>query len=150
MTLRSLTRLSSPVFVFWTLLPLVAADSAPVLAQDVVDLVIRRVEVETTKANGEAWDAFNGKPDLMVTVASGRKRYTSSVAMNVFEHDFNAKALRVRAGAVVEFAVFDQDVAVDDEIGAFTATITAADIAKGSVTFPGIGRVKQLVVELRR
>ena len=150
MTLRSLPRSSSLAFLIFGLLAFAVYGNTPALAQGMVDLVIRQVEVEPTKANGEAWDAFNGKPDLMVTVISGRKRFTSSVVMNVFEHDFNVKALRVRAGAVVEIVVADQDIAVDDEIGTLTAVISPADIAKGSVTFSGFGRVKQLVVEFRK
>lgn len=150
MTLRSLHRCSSLACLIFGLLAFGVYGNTSAMGQEMVDLVLRKIAVEPTKANGEAWDAFNGKPDLMVTVTSGRKRFTSSVVMNVLEHDFNVKALRVRAGALVEIVVIDEDVAVDDEIGTLTATISAADIAKGSVTFTGFGRVKQLVVEFRR
>src|SRR5437773_1229861 len=37
-------------------------------APAVVDLILRKVAVETTKANGDSWDPFGGKPDLRITI----------------------------------------------------------------------------------
>src|SRR5437667_4195351 len=61
-------------------------------APTVVDLILRKVAVETTKANGDSWDPFGGKPDLRVTILCGTRRYRSPVKLDTFVHDFKAKA----------------------------------------------------------
>ncbi len=129
--------------------------SSVVRAQDasrggVVDLVLRKVVVETTKANGDSWDPLGGKPDLRVSIACGAKRFRSLVKKDVYAHDFKAKALRVRAGDLVEIAVYDQDAVVDDEIGRIRVTITAEQMAAGGAGWLLFGRVKELHVEFRR
>ena len=123
-----------------------AQDAAPA----VMDLILRKVAVETTKANGDSWDPFGGKPDLRVTLRCGTRRYRSPVKLDTFAHDFKAKALRVRAGDIVEIMVHDQDAVVDDEIGRIKVMITAEQIAAGRATWKAFGRVKELNVELRR
>src|SRR5438132_1348751 len=79
----------------------------------VVDLILRKVAVETTKANGDSWDPWGGKPDLRVTIRCGTRRYRSPVKLDTFVHDFKAKAMRVRPGDIVEIAVDDQDAVID-------------------------------------
>jgi hypothetical protein len=117
---------------------------------DIVDLVLRKVAVETAKSNGESWDPLGGKPDLRVTLESGAKRFKSMVRSDAFTHDFKVKALRVRPGDIVEIVVRDQDAAVDDEIGRIKVTITAEQIHTGRAVWASFGRVKQLNVEFKR
>ena len=119
-------------------------------APAVVDLILRKVAVETTKANGDSWDPFGGKPDLRVTILCGTRRYRSPVKLDTFVHDFKAKALRVRPGDIVEIVVDDQDAFIDDEIGRIKVTITAEQIAAGRATWKAFGRVKELNVDLKR
>jgi hypothetical protein len=115
-----------------------------------VDLLLRHVAVEATRINGDSWDTLGGKPDLRVDVQCGVHRYKSPVKKDTFAHDFKAKAIRVRAGDVVEITIWDQDAITDDLIGRVTVAISAEDIAAGVANWSAFGRVRELRVELKR
>ena len=148
MSLRTLRRLSLLALLSFALLSF--PGRGPASGQELVDLVIRTVDVEPTKSSGDAWDAFNGKPDLKVTVKSGRKRHTTAVVNNTMQTDFKSRALRVAPGTAIEIIVADDDVAVDDEIGRRTMTLGAEHIGPGGMVCGPFGRVRSLVLEFRR
>jgi hypothetical protein len=115
-----------------------------------MDVVLVSVEVTRSKANGAAWDAANGLPDLQVTLrhkANGES-YTTPVQDNTFTATFERNTIEVVEGDTIEITVVDKDAASNDLIGTVTHRITAANVRERKLDLP-FGQVKSLKLELR-
>lgn len=116
-------------------------------------LLIRKIQVKPTDANGNAWDANDSKPDLVVTVRNlsekslsplrTKARTATSVAIIN-----DATGLKFRQGDQLVFRVVDQDLMFDDEIGA--VRWQATNIREGEQRFIEFGRVLSLEFEVRK
>jgi hypothetical protein len=89
------------------------------------NVIVQSVEVNATDAAGEAWDAFGGAPDPFVEVYAGnRDNYVggTSAGSDVFSFTYDQRvATDLRADALqayLAFAVWDQDTADHDRVGA--------------------------------
>src|SRR4051794_34339224 len=118
-------------------------------------VVIKKVSVKKTKADGSSWDINDGKPDLAVKVRnasdSKAKAYTTKTKDDVFEAEFNEPTnIKFRKGQTLEFEVLDIDVAVNDLIGKTSKEMTEAMLKKGKLTFENFGQVIRLEVEVKK
>ena len=129
-----------------------------VVAEDAKDaqytIVVHRVQVKTTKADGATWDINNGKPDLAVIVRNvdekdvtgGRTKTKEEVFEATFDETLTTK---VRAGQTLEIEVVDVDVAVNDTIGKIRKEITPEVLAKKKLKFENFEQVISLEIELK-
>lgn len=110
-----------------------------------LDLIVKSVEVKTTKANGDDWDGDGSAPDLKVEIRIKSASHTTSVRKNTFSAEFNEKTLRVSPGDTIEVRVIDQDLAFDDPVGSYSKEVTELTLAAG-VAIWSFGQVEGLAL----
>src|SRR5262245_39574530 len=113
-------------------------------------VVVHRVEVEKTKANGEAWDINNGKPDLVVIVRNisdkDQKEFQTKEATDTFTAEYDAPTtIKARADQTLEFEVVDKDVALNDQIGKVQRKV-GTELKEGKSKLEKFGRVIMLEI----
>jgi hypothetical protein len=118
-------------------------------------VIIKKVEVKTTNANGNSWDVNDGKPDLAVIVRNTSdkesKTFQTKEKTDTFSAEFNEPtAIKFRQGHILEFQVVDRDVAVNDEIGKFKLEMTEKELKEGKQRREGFGQVIYLELELKK
>lgn len=117
-------------------------------------VIIKSTKVKTTKADGKAWDAMDGAPDLFVRVRvdeKGAKEYDTKVKDDVFEATFDEPTnIKFRIGQKVIFTVIDKDVAANDDCGTFNLITTEPVISKGKLRLENFGQVIYLDVEFKK
>src|SRR5262245_57398130 len=79
-------------------------------------IVLKKVEVHKTKADGSSWDIMDGKPDLVVkiqnTSVADSKPWQSKEVTDSFTADYNAPTdIKVKVGQTLRFTVLDKDIA---------------------------------------
>lgn len=109
------------------------------------EAAIDTIVVKSTKANGSAWDIFNGYPDIQVTLRhlKSAEAITTPVAEDCLEHTFNLLAGQVAAGDTLEIDVWDVDLAYNDHIGLKRLDLTPAMLEAGAVDLT-FGQVSSL------
>jgi hypothetical protein len=132
-----------------------AAWAQPAQAQDEAwTVVIKKVQVEQTKADGASWDVNDGKPDLAVIVRNLDQKgdeFTSKQHDDTFAADINQPSdLKFRVGQTIEFEVVDKDVAVNDTIGKVSKKMDANVLKEGLMKFEKFNRVILLEVEFKK
>jgi hypothetical protein len=113
------------------------------------DLIVQSVKVQTTKKNGDPWDALGGAPDLKVSVRKTEKggaAHTTKVKKDTFEAAFGERTLRVSVGDEIEVVVYDEDEKFHDKVGEKTVKVTAEMLKKREVKWE-FDRVLTLVLE---
>lgn len=130
-----------------TFQPTLRYSPTPAPAKPAADLIIRSVTVQSTKANGKAWDE-SGPPDLKVYVSAGGNSFTTSTIQGTTSATYNKKAIKVEVGDTLEIRVSDGDVFNDDLIGSYSKTITADTIRAGVVDW-SFDRVSSLQLEFQ-
>ena len=123
--------------------------------EDAYTVIIKKVEVKTTKADGSAWDVDNGKPDLAVKVRNysekGSKTFTTKTKDDTFSAEFDEPTtVKFRKGQTLEFEVVDVDVAVNDSIGKLSKDMGDDLIKKGKLAFENFGQVIRLEIEVKK
>ena len=118
-------------------------------------VVVKKVEVEKTKADGKAWDIDEGKPDLAVTVRNVSrpedKEFTTKTRDDTFSADLNEPTtIKVRPGQTLEFEVTDKDVALGDTVGKVSKEMTAQVLEKGVLRLEKFGQVIRLEVQVKK
>lgn len=90
------------------------------------------VQVSTTNASGEAWDALGGAPDLFVQViVDGSVVATTGVANDSFSASFGGPfRATLLAGSSLILQVVDEDVADHDSVFACQAIPVGADLLR--------------------
>jgi hypothetical protein len=113
------------------------------------DIIIKSVDVFTTKKNGEPWDDSDGPPDLVVEIRGASSGdFRTRVEKNSYSAAYNAKGPRITEGDEITISVIDADVVFSDEVGSFKKTITADTIKLGTVNWT-FGRISSLVLEFQ-
>ena len=117
-------------------------------------IVIKSVEVKTTKADKSSWDVMDGAPDLFVRVrvdSKEAKDYDTKVKDDVYKATFDEPTnVKFRIGQKVIFKVIDKDVAANDDVGTFTLETTEPVISKGKLRLENFGQVIMLDVEFKK
>jgi len=96
---------------------------------DYYTVVIKRVEVHKTKADGSSWDPMNGAPDIYVRVQNATdkstKAYETKVKDDTFVAEFNEPTnVKFKKGQQLHFEVMDKDTVSSDEIGSINVNAT--------------------------
>ena len=117
-------------------------------------VVIKSVSVQTTNADGGAWDVMDGKPDLAVIVRNLTDKDSDSYATktkdDVFQAEYNEPTpIKAKAGDTLEFQVVDKDVAVNDEIGKTHLKLEGKHV-KDDLRFEKFGRVLQFAISIKK
>lgn len=107
----------------------VPATTAPSMPP--VDILVGRISVKTTKADGKAWDVFRGKPDPLVKCfiessdggwellkESAASKDTFAVSPNL-----RISSAKLVPGRKMKFEVYDNDGASNDIVGTVVITI---------------------------
>lgn len=137
---------------------LVLVDRQPAAAEDkdtAYTVVVKKVQVKETKADGSAWDIDNGRPDLAVTVRNtsdkDQKDFTTKTRDDTFSAEFDEPTtIKVRPGQTLEFEVLDKDVAVSDTIGKVRKEMTAEVLGKGTLKLEKFNQVIVLEVTVKK
>lgn len=88
-----------------------------------------RIQVLRTKANGKAWDAWNGKPDIVFTLDGNR----SAMQRNGFFHSDSFTSPKPKGPW--QITILDKDIKRDDLVGdGFVLLGTNQVIGRASVT----------------
>jgi len=141
-----------------TALCLVLVNGHGVRAQDdttTYTVVVKKVEVESTKEDGSAWDVDNGRPDLAVSIRNmseaDSKAFTTKTKDDVTTHEFDEPTtIKVKPGQTLEFTVLDKDVAVNDTIGKVEKKMTAEHLKSGKIRMEKFHRVIFLEIEVKK
>jgi hypothetical protein len=116
------------------------------------DAFLVSIKVRETKANGSSWDPAGGKPDLRVIISNERsgKTFISDVAKDTLSVNFDLKGpiLDVAEGDILDFLVYDEDLADHDIVGLSKKAITSGILAKQQLDM-SFGQVEQLRLEFR-
>lgn len=109
------------------------------------EVAIESIVVKSTKANGKAWDAFAGYPDIQVALRhlKSASSVTTPVAADRLMHTYNLLAGKVAPGDALELDVWDVDVAYNDHIGLKRLELTREMLEAGSVELT-FGQVSSL------
>src|SRR5262245_54932729 len=118
-------------------------------------IIIKKVEVHKTKADGSAWDIMDGKPDLVVKVqntsVADSKPFQTKEETDSFTADYNTPTdIKVKLGQNLRFTVLDKDIAADDEIGVHNMELTKKHVDIGKLRIENFGRVIFLEFELKK
>jgi hypothetical protein len=95
-----------------------AEDAAKEEAPEVAATVM--VSVPERKADGNAWDAMGGAPDLLVVLSANGKSVQGPVAQDRFNAEVKLPPLALKKGDTVSVVVVDQDMSQNDPIGSAT------------------------------
>jgi hypothetical protein len=116
-------------------------------------VILKSVEVMTTKSGGDAWDVNDGKPDLVINVKNlsdtTQKEVYTEEKTDVFSATYDAATVLAKAGHKVRIQVLDKDVAANDTIGETTLEVTEDMLKKGKASL-SFGQVKSLMLEFRK
>lgn len=118
-------------------------------------IIVKKVEVKTTKADGAAWDINDGKPDLSVSVRNvdekDSKAYKTKTKDDVTSADVDeTTTVKVRPGQTIEFEVLDVDAAVNDSAGKVSKELDAATLKSGKLKLEKFGQVIVLEIEFKK
>jgi hypothetical protein len=132
-------------------------------------LYVAELEVEATKADGKAWDAGGGAPDLAYEIRwRGVGVFSSTTVQDALlarwslaslglhnlgggvskEAAVRAARVHVAPGEAVEIVVRDADLAFDDEVARWSVPLDRLEVGRTEVLAPG-GRLRRAVLELR-
>lgn len=126
------------------------------VAQDTAyTVVVKKVEVETTKKDGSSWDVDNGKPDLAVIIRNmsdkDSKTFTTKTKDDTFSAEFDEPTtIKVRPGQTLEFEVVDKDVAINDTIGKVQKEMTEGMLKDGKLKLEKFDRVIYLEIAVKK
>ena len=81
-----------------------------------LSVTVLKVQVESRKADGKAWDFPSGAPDPYVIVFDGAKAYQTSYRKDTYNAEFN-KTFSFETNDLANIEVWDKDVDPDDIIG---------------------------------
>ncbi|MFO0968913.1 MAG: C2 domain-containing protein [Gemmataceae bacterium] len=120
---------------------------------DQYTVIIKKVEVKKTKADGSSWDPMNGAPDLYVTVRNNTdksgKTYSTKVKDDTFVAEFNEPTtVRFKKGEQLHFEVMDKDPVGSDEVGAIN--VNTGKISEGGIRLENFGQVVVLEVSFKK
>ena len=122
---------------------------------DAYTVIIKKVEVKTTKKDGSAWDVDNGKPDIAVTVRNYSDKDSKSFTTKTVDDSYTAEfkdptTIKIRPGQELEIEVLDKDVAVNDTIGKTRKEMTAELLKAGKIKFEKFDQVVYVEVEFKK
>jgi hypothetical protein len=122
-------------------------------ADGALRVVLKAVKVAATKANGQAWDVNDGRPDIVVSMKNASDRTQKEIVTDektdVVEATYDAGMVLVSAGQKLTIKVEDKDLAANDLIGETTYEVNADTLKKGKVTL-NFGKVTDLTIEFRK
>jgi hypothetical protein len=128
--------------------------------KDEYTVVINKVEIKKTKANGEAWDVNDGAPDLRVfvrnTTNKDEKAFETKEKKDTYSAVFDEPAnFKVKKGQSIEIEVVDVDVAVNDQAGKTILELSdehirKAEGAKGKLRLENFGQVVYVDIQLKK
>jgi hypothetical protein len=123
--------------------------------EDSYTVVVKKVEVKTTKEDGTDWDINMGKPDLSVSVKNIDEKDSKAFKTKTKDDTFSATieettTVKVRAGQTVEFDVLDVDAALNDSAGKIKKELDAATLKSGKLKLENFGRVISLEIEFKK
>ena len=118
-------------------------------------IVVKRVEVKKTKADGSAWDIMDGAPDLFVRVSNvsvkGSKSFDTEVKDDTYTAEFNTPTnIKFVPGQTVRFEVIDKDIAANDEVGKADVELSEKVIKDGTVRISNFGQVIVLEITVKK
>jgi hypothetical protein len=137
------------------LLGLFLAPLSAFAADDDYTVVVKKLEVKTTKDDGADWDINKGKPDLAVSVRNmdekDSKAFRTKTKDDVFTADFDeTSTVRVRPGQTVEIEVLDVDAALNDSVGKIKKELDATTLKSGKLKLEKFGQVILLEIEFKK